>query len=213
MKHIKGIIFDLDGVLVHTDELHYQAWKQIADKAGIPFDREVNHRLRGVSRMESLAIILENDDKNRTDEEKQAMADEKNKLYRNLLKSLTPLSVEPDIRKSLHALREKGIKLAIGSSSKNARTILQNIGLSTMFDAVSDGNNITHSKPHPEVFLLAAQYMGLTPEECTVVEDARAGVDAAVDGGFTCFAMGDAADYGRATHRIENVKDILDYFD
>jgi beta-phosphoglucomutase-like phosphatase (HAD superfamily) len=82
-----------------------------------------------------------------------------------------------------------------------------------MFDAVSDGNNITHSKPHPEVFLLAAQYMGLTPEECTVVEDARAGVDAAVDGGFLCFAMGDAADYGRATHRIESVKDILDYFD
>jgi len=211
MENIQGIIFDLDGVLVHTDELHYLAWKAIADEAGIFFDREVNNRLRGVSRMESLEIILEKCSKNRADAEKLDMATRKNDLYRASLTSLTADSVDPAVRAALHTLRGRGYRLAIGSSSKNAAGILANTQLSDLFENVTDGNDISNSKPHPEVFLKAAAGLGLSPDTCVVVEDARAGVDAAVDGGFACFAMGDAADYPRATHKLHNFTDLLEW--
>ena len=167
----QGIIFDLDGVLCSTDEYHYRAWKALADRLGIPFDRERNGLLRGVSRMDSLNIILEKSDKAYSQDEKNAMAEEKNTRYRQLLNQMSPADLSGDVKRTLDTLRARGLKLAIGSSSKNTPFILERMGLDGFFDAVADGNCITHSKPNPEVFLKAAEMLGLKPEQCVVVED------------------------------------------
>ncbi len=209
---IKGVIFDLDGVIVHTDEMHYQAWKRIAERIGVEFDRETNNRLRGVSRMDSLNIILENTSCF-SDTDKQRLADEKNAIYRRLLDGLTKNDVDAAVPKTLRELRNRKIKLAIGSSSKNAALILNKIELTEYFDAVSDGNNITRSKPDPEVFLKAAEYLGLAPYECAVVEDAYAGIDAARAGGFFSIGIGDASGYDRADVRIRGVANVLKIMD
>ncbi len=208
MKY-KGIIFDLDGVICSTDEYHYLAWKALADRLGIPFDRERNNLLRGVSRMASLEIILEKSDKTYTEEEKAAFAEEKNTRYRELLGRMSPADLSDDVKTTLEALRKTDLKLAIGSSSKNTPFILERIGLRDFFDAVADGNCITHSKPHPEVFLKAAGMIGLCPQDCLVVEDAHAGVEAAKAGGFDCAAMGDARDDERADRHLEKFSDLL----
>ncbi len=207
MKY-RGIIFDLDGVICSTDEYHYLAWKALADRLGIPFDRERNNLLRGVSRMDSLEIILALSDRIYTDAEKAAFAEEKNSLYRELLRRMSPADLPEDVRATLGDLRARGLKLAVGSSSKNTPFILERIGLSGFFDAVSDGNGITHSKPHPEVFLKAAAMLGLAPRDCLVVEDAHAGVEAAAAGGFDCAAMGDARDDERARWHLARFGDL-----
>ena len=204
---IKGIIFDLDGVLVHTDELHYRAWKELADHLGIHFDRKINERLRGVSRMDSLEIILGENDLSYT--EKEVLADEKNEKYRELLATLKPSDVTEEVRETLAALKEKGIKLAIGSSSKNAKFILRQIELTNDFDAISDGTNITRSKPDPEVFLKAAQFLHLSPEECIVVEDAQAGISAANAGGFVSAGYGSAAEDPAAKYALKTLSDLV----
>jgi len=209
MKY-KGIIFDLDGVICTTDEQHYLAWKAAADKLGIPFDRERNNLLRGVSRMACVDIILEKSNRHFTDEEKLQIATEKNDLYRKLLGNLSPEDLSGDVSNTLNTLRDSGLKLAIGSSSKNTPFILERIGLGDFFDAVSDGNNITHSKPDPEVFLKAAAMLDLDPKDCLVVEDAHAGVEAAVNGGFDCAAMGDARDDERAVLYLSKFSDLLE---
>ncbi|OFY58699.1 MAG: beta-phosphoglucomutase, partial [Bacteroidetes bacterium RBG_13_46_8] len=178
---IKAVIFDLDGVIVTTDEFHYQGWQRLADEEGIYFDRKINERLRGVSRFESLEIILEKAGRNYSREEKTAMAERKNNYYRNLLHTLAPGDVFPGVQKMLKELKDKGIKIAIGSSSKNTPFILQKIGMDKTFDAISDGNQIKRSKPDPEVFLLAASKLQIRPDQCLVVEDADAGVEAAIN--------------------------------
>ena len=196
---IQGVIFDLDGVIVSTDELHYQGWKHMADTEGIYFDREINERLRGVSRMESLEIILEKTTKEYTEEQKEAMATLKNDFYKGLLATkLSPNDILPGVKNVLAGLKERGVKIAIGSSSKNTPTILKQIGLDNTFDAVSDGNNITNSKPDPEVFLIAAEWIGLKPEVCLVVEDAEAGVTAALAANMKVLAVGSAITDKRA---------------
>ena len=205
----KGIIFDLDGVICSTDEYHYLAWKALADRLGIPFDRERNNLLRGVSRMASLEIILEKSEKAYSENEKVAFAEEKNTMYRELLGRMSPADLSDDVRDTLNVLRKAGLKLAIGSSSKNTRFILERIGLSDFFDAVADGNCITHSKPHPEVFLKAADMIALAPDQCVVVEDAHAGVEAAVAGGFDCAAIGDAKDDERARYHLVRISDLI----
>lgn len=210
MKY-KGIIFDLDGVICSTDNYHYLAWKALADRLGIPFDRERNNLLRGVSRMASLEIILEKSNKTYTEDEKIAFATEKNDLYRELLHEMSPNDLSDEVRTALNALRAAGLKLAIGSSSKNTPFILERIGLGDYFDAVADGNCITHSKPHPEVFLKAADMIGLCPADCCVVEDARAGVEAARAGGFDCAAMGDAKDDERATYHLDSFGQLVEH--
>ena len=212
MKY-KGIIFDLDGVICSTDEYHYLAWKTLADRLGIPFDRDRNNLLRGVSRMESLEIILKKSDTDFGEAEKAAFAEEKNTLYRQLLARMSPADLPEDVRMTLAALRKTDLKLAIGSSSKNTPFILERIGLGSFFDAVADGNCITHSKPHPEVFLKAADMIGLQPADCLVVEDARAGVEAAVKGGFDCAAMGDAREDIRARWHLNRFSDIIKCLD
>lgn len=205
----EGIIFDLDGVICSTDHYHYLAWKALADRLGVPFNETDNNRLRGVSRMESLNIVLEKSDKAYSDEEKAAMATEKNDTYRKLLGQMSAADLSDEVKRALDELRARGLKLAIGSSSKNTPFILERLGLADFFDAVADGNCITHSKPHPEVFLKAAEMIGLPPERCLVVEDAHAGVEAACAGGFDCAAMGDAKDDPRAAHHLGAFSDLL----
>lgn len=205
---IEGIIFDLDGVLIHTDELHYRAWKQIADKIGVPFDRKINDGLRGVSRMESLEIILNGGGEKFSETEKQILAEEKNTIYRNYLSRLTEKDVSAETFALLEGLRKMNLKLAVGSSSKNARFILEQVGLLRLFDAVSDGNNISKSKPDPEVFLKAAEYLCLSPKECLVVEDAMSGIEAAKAGGFQSAGIGDAKT-ADADYHLENLSEIF----
>lgn len=206
---MRAVIFDLDGVLVSTDELHYQAWLQVARQEGIPFDRAVNDRLRGVSRMQSLEIILERAARGYSQPEKEALAEQKNELYRNLLQTLTPGALLPGARETLCALREKGIKTAVGSSSKNTPLILQRLQIGPLFDAVSDGNGLQHSKPHPEVFLRAAGRLGEQPRDCLVVEDAEAGIRAAKAAGMTAAALGSACASPEADHRLDRLADLL----
>lgn len=205
----KGIIFDLDGVICHTDKYHYQAWKKLADRLGIYFDETINNRLRGVSRMESLNIILERADKAYTEQEKEVFATEKNEVYKELLKQMTPEELSPEVKDTLEELRNRGILLSIGSSSKNAGFILNRLGLGDFFDAVSDGNNISHSKPDPEVFLKAAEFLKLPASECLVVEDAEAGLLAAKNGGMDSAAIGDAVKSDLPQYKLETFSDLL----
>ncbi len=208
MKTIKAIIFDLDGVIVSTDELHFQAWKQLADSLGIPFGRELNDRLRGISRMESLEIVLGNLAKRYSSDAKQQMAGRKNAYYLELLKELSPADILPGVIDTIKALKERQVKTAIGSSSRNARAILRAVGLENEFDAIADGNDITRSKPDPEVFTITAQRLGIAPEECLVVEDAEAGVSAGLAAGMSVLAVGAATGHPRATRSAENLSSI-----
>ena len=209
MELWKGIVFDLDGVICFTDVYHYRAWKQMADEEGIEFDEVINERLRGVSRAESLEIILEKASRSYSPEEKAALMEHKNNLYRELLRQMSPADLSEEVFGTLRGLRERGLKLAIGSSSKNAKFILKQIGLEGFFDAVSDGTNIQKSKPDPQVFVMAAQMLGLEPEECLVVEDAEAGIDAACAGGFHSAGIGSACHYAKAEFSLSSFSDLL----
>ena len=206
----KAIIFDLDGVICFTDEYHYRAWKALADRLNAPFDRTINNRLRGVSRMASLEIVLETyTGPELSEEEKAALATEKNEMYRESLKEMSPADLSDEVRETLNALRAKGLKLAIGSSSKNAPFILKQIGLEGFFDAVSDGNNISRSKPDPEVFLKAAEYLGMDPADCLVVEDAVSGAEAGHAGGMKVACLGDAARQGAGDWNLNSFRELL----
>mgnify|MGYP000590129105 FL=1 len=210
MKY-QAIIFDLDGVICFTDEYHYLAWKQMADSLGVYFDREINNRLRGVSRMASLEIVLERySGPALSDERKVELATMKNDIYRESLAQMSPADLSDEVRDTLNGLRERGLKLAIGSSSKNTPFILGQLGLGSFFDAVSDGNNITRSKPDPEVFLKAAEMLGLEPSVCLVVEDAVSGAEAGHAGGFDVACVGDAARAGSGDYNMQSVAELLD---
>ena len=205
----EAVVFDLDGVICFTDVYHYRGWKSVADELGIPFDESVNNRLRGVSRMESLEIILEPyEGEPLSDDRKIELATIKNARYRVMLGELSPQDLDPAVRTTLDDLRGRGLKLAIGSSSKNAKYILERIGLGDYFDAISDGTNISRSKPDPEVFLKAAEYLGIDPAKCVVVEDAVAGIDAAHAAGMYGVAMGDAADQGVGDAQLGTFADL-----
>ncbi len=205
----KAVIFDLDGVICSTDRYHYIAWKQMADSLGVYFDEVINNRLRGVSRMESLEIILERYDGDLNAEEKIKLAEEKNVIYKDFLKNMSEKDLEQEVKNTLDILRGQGIKLAIGSSSKNAKYILKQIGLSNYFDAVSDGTNISKAKPDPEVFIKAAQFLKMKETECLVVEDAKAGVLAAYNGGFKSAGLGEAAESELVTYPLKTFSDLL----
>jgi beta-phosphoglucomutase len=207
---MKALIFDLDGVLVFTDKFHYQAWKKMADNFGIYFDESINNRLRGVSRAESLEIIIERYNGKLSADEKAVLMEEKNNTYRRLLDTMTSADVSGEVRSTLGELRQRGFKLAIGSSSKNAGLILEKVQLRDAFDAVSDGNNITRSKPDPEVFLKAASFLGEAPQSCAVVEDAIAGIDAAKAANMIAIGIGDAAGYVKANYTIRSFAELLE---
>ena len=208
---IEAVIFDLDGVIVSTDECHYRAWKKTADEEGIYFDRKINDRLRGVSRMDSLEIVLERAERLYTDEEKVELAERKNNYYKEYINKLTKDDILSGVNENLAELKAKGIKVAIGSLSKNTPDILKYIGLDNYFDAVSDGNNITKSKPDPEVFLKAADMLGVPYEKCLVVEDADSGIEAGKRAGMYTLAVNNAkgADYSLADLSAGKITDYI----
>ena len=209
-KHPEAFIFDLDGVIVFTDRFHFKAWKKIADRLGVFFDENVNNRLRGVSRMDSLEIILEKyTGEELSAKDKEAIAGEKNEIYREYLKEMTPEDVSSEVRETLTELKRRGYKIAIGSSSKNAKFILDKVGIADMFDAVSDGTNIEKSKPDPEVFVKAAEFLDINPEQCVVVEDAYSGIDAAKAAGMYAVGIGEAEGCDKKDAGIDRFSGLL----
>lgn len=207
----KGIIFDLDGVICHTDAYHYRAWKSLADSLGIYFDEKINNRLRGVSRMESLDIILEKANKSYSQDEKEVFANEKNKLYKFLLEEMSEKDLDIKVKSSLDALKIKGYKLAIGSSSKNAKLILKKLGLEDFFDVIVDGNDIKYSKPDKEVFEKAGIKLGLEASDCLVVEDAASGVEAAKNAKMAVAGIGAAAELENLDYVLTSFDNLLEY--
>jgi beta-phosphoglucomutase len=211
---IKGVIFDLDGVLVSTGKLHYKAWKRLADELGIwNFNEADAAAQRGVSRMASLEILLRKSDKKYTEEEKAYFAEIKNGYYVEMLSQIDAGNILEGSVKFIERLKEKGILLAVGIASKNAPLILEKTGLLKNFDAVVCGLEVTHSKPDPQVFLLAAEKLILAPSECLVIEDARAGIEAALAAGMTALAVGTAAECGLAHFSTQNLKTAGEIFD
>ena len=208
MKY-KAVIFDLDGVICSTDRFHYLAWKKIADELGIYFDEDINQRLRGVSRAESFQIILERYDGKLSEEETERYLDQKNKLYRSYLEEMKESDFQEEVKSTLLELRRRGYQLAIGSSSRNAKPILERLKAKEYFDAISDGTNITKTKPDPEVFLKATEMLGLKPSACIVMEDAKSGIEAAKAGGMDSIAIGDAIPEGMAKYKVESFGEIL----
>ena len=206
---IKAVIFDLDGVLVTTDELHFEAWKTLADKLGInDFTKEDNVRQRGVSRMASLEVVLEKTDRAFSEEEKLALAEEKNEIYVRSLSSLSEADVLSGANEFIDYLKSKGIKTAVGSASKNTPLILEKTKLAGKFDAVSCGLDTTKSKPDPEVFLIAANKLGVAPCDCAVVEDSDAGIEAAKTGGMYAIAVGAAEHNPKADVAVKDLESL-----
>lgn len=185
---LKAVIFDLDGVIVDTAKYHYLAWKELADTLGFDFTKKQNERLKGVSRMASLDILLEIGNIDLSHDEKMVLAQKKNSCYVEYIKKLKQSELLPGSKKLLEGLRAHGIKTALGSASKNTPLIIQKLKINHLFDAVIDGNRVSKAKPDPAVFLLAAKKMGTMPEECIVVEDAKAGIQAAISANM--FALG-----------------------
>jgi beta-phosphoglucomutase len=187
---LKACIFDLDGVLVDTARFHYLAWRTLAKGFGFEFTESDNERLKGVSRMDSLEILLEIGQINLSEPDKMKYADEKNQLYLRYIRKMTGEDVLPGVREFLSELKQSGILLALGSVSKNAAEILNRTGITAFFDAIVDGNMITRAKPHPEVFLTGARLLKTDPASCIVFEDAVAGIRAAHFAGMKCVGVG-----------------------
>lgn len=202
---IKGAIFDLDGVLVDTARFHYLAWKEIADELGIEFTEIQNERLKGVSRMASLEILLEIGHIELSKQEKEKLAEKKNTRYVQMLQKLTPSDTLPGVRQLLETLRGNGVRIALGSASKNAHFILEQLEIKSLFDVVVDGNAVSKAKPDPEVFLLGAQGMGLRPEECVVFEDSVAGIEAGNTCGMYTVGVGSPEILGEADQVVLNL--------
>ena len=210
MTDIRAIIFDLDGVICSTDRYHYLAWKALADRLDIPFDEQKNKLLRGGSRMESLEIILGDRSSHFSEQEKWELAEEKNRIYREYLQTMRPSDLSEDTRYALQTLRKRGYLLAIGSSSKNTRQILTQLGLEHFFDAVADGTQITRSKPDPEVFFLAASLLDISPEQAIVIEDAESGVQAAETGHFRVIGIRSRENDPNSDITIKKLSDLTE---
>src|SRR6056300_910455 len=187
---IKGFLFDLDGVIVDTAVFHFEAWRRCAQKLGGDFTEAQNEELKGVSRVDSLKKIIEWTGASVTADEFEALMVEKNEWYLELVQELSAADGLPGAVAFLQHAHAQGIKIALGSASKNAPMILDKMGLTPLFDAIIDGNNVINGKPHPEVFLKGAAALGLNPEECVVFEDSIAGVQAAKTGGMSCVGIG-----------------------
>ena len=190
MMHTAACIFDLDGVIVDTARYHFLAWKRLTDQIGIHFTEEDNERLKGVSRMASLEIILGIGNRKADERQKQEYATLKNSWYIDYISKMTPDEVLPGCLSFIRELRNANIRVAIGSASKNTPMILERVGIRELFDAIADGNNVTEAKPNPEVFIKAAEMVGINPGKCVVFEDAVAGVQAALNAGMMCIGVG-----------------------
>lgn len=207
---IRGLLFDLDGVIVDTAKYHFVAWQRMAAELGIHFGHEENEQLKGISRVESLERILGWGGIALSPEEKQRWMDQKNAWYLDCIAQMGPDEILPGVSEFLAEARAQGLLIALGSASKNAVPILERIGLLDAFDAIVDGTVVSASKPNPEVFLGGARRLGLLPEECCVFEDAEAGVEAALAGNMYCIAVGNPDHLGAAHRVIQSFVDIPD---
>uniref|UniRef100_UPI004047678E beta-phosphoglucomutase n=2 Tax=Roseivirga sp. TaxID=1964215 RepID=UPI004047678E len=203
----KAVIFDLDGVIVDTVPAHYVAWKSIAEELGVSFDEEANEALKGVSRIDSMKKILALGGLKRSDIEILELTTKKNKLYVDIISKMTADDILPGVIDFMDLLKHQGIKMAVGSSSKNTPTILKCIGLQDAFDAVVDGNQVTYSKPDPEVFLKGAIQLGESPEACVVIEDAISGIEAAINAKMKCIGIGEQEVLGKANVVIKSLSE------
>ncbi len=205
---IKACIFDLDGVLVDTARYHYIAWKRLANELGVDLSEQHNERLKGVSRMRSLEIILELAGKTFSDANKESMADRKNGWFVEYINSMKPDEIFPGVKTLIEDLRGKNIKVALASSSRNAKTVLRLLNIEYLFDTIVDGSMVEHAKPDPEIFLLAARRLGVDPQACVVFEDAEAGVEAAINAGMKCVGVGLPEQLNKANLVVARTADI-----
>jgi beta-phosphoglucomutase len=190
MNIIKACIFDLDGVIVDTAIYHYKAWKRLANELGFDISEEDNEKLKGVSRVRSLELILQWGGVTKTKAEQEELAAIKNAWYVEMISHMTPHEILPGAKEFLETCRQAGLKTALGSASKNSMTILDKIKLAGLFDAVIDGNQVSKPKPDPEVFLKGAEALNIPPADCVVFEDAIAGIEAAINGGMKAVGIG-----------------------
>jgi beta-phosphoglucomutase len=203
---LRAFIFDLDGVLTDTAEYHYRAWKRLADEEGLPFTREDNEHLRGVSRRESLMLILKG--RAYPEEQMQEMMDRKNGYYLEFIEEISPRDLLAGAKELLEEIRAAGLKSALGSASKNAGEVLDRLGIRPLLDAVSDGYSVERQKPAPDLFLHAAAQLALRSAECVVVEDAAAGIEAAKAGGFRTVGLGPRQRVGEADVIFPNLAGV-----
>lgn len=208
MSEIKACLFDLDGVLVDTARYHYIAWRELAEELGFVFTEHDNERLKGVSRAASLNILLEIGGIELGEEEKTRLAEQKNNRYVEYIAKMDSSEILPGALDFLKECREHGIKVALGSASKNAMTILNNTGLTPYFDAIIDGTHTSAAKPDPEVFLLGAQAVNIAPEHCVVFEDAEAGILAATRAGMRSVGIGSPETLGAANLVVPSLQQI-----
>jgi beta-phosphoglucomutase len=187
---IRACIFDLDGVIVDTAHYHFLAWKRLANELGYDLTEQENERLKGVSRMQSLEIILELAGISLNETHKKMLANKKNTWFIDYVERMLPEEIFPGVKQLICELSAYGIKVGLASSSKNARTVIQLLGMQNEFDAIVDGSMITHTKPHPEIFISTAEKLGVDPKDCVVFEDAEAGVEAALAAGMRCVGIG-----------------------
>ena len=205
---IEAVIFDLDGVIVDTAHYHYIAWKRLASEFGITLTPQHNELLKGVSRMRSLEIVLELGNIQLPEAEKEALADKKNKWFIEYIESIRPEEIFTGVPAMLTNCRKQNLKVALASSSKNAPRVIELLGVTNLFDAMVDGTMITHSKPDPEIFLLAAKKLSIAPHKCLVFEDAEAGVEAALAAGMKCVGVGSPEQLGKANFIVKKTADF-----
>ncbi len=204
---IKGFIFDLDGVITDTAESHYMAWKKLSDEMGWAFDHEVNDKLRGISRMDSIQVILDHNSATLDEATMTQLAAKKNDIYVASLETMTPEDYLPGAKELLTHLRTEGFSVALGSASKNAIKVLEQLNAAAYFDVIGDGNSVSKSKPEPDIFLHGAERLNLQPDECIVFEDAESGIDAAKAGGFHSVGIGPEDRVGHADLRFNTMKE------
>jgi beta-phosphoglucomutase len=205
---LKSALFDLDGVIVDTAIYHFKAWRRLANELGFDFSEYQNEQLKGISRMESLDLILSWGNKTLTESEKLEWAVNKNNWYLELIQNMNPSEILPGVKDFLNQLKDEKIKIALGSASKNSKLILNKIDLLHYFDAIVDGNNITKGKPDPQVFLLGAEATGALSGECVVFEDAQAGVEAAKAAGMYAVGIGDSKILSKADLVVKSFEDL-----
>jgi beta-phosphoglucomutase len=205
---ITAAIFDLDGVLVDTAKYHYLAWKRLASELGVDLSIEENERLKGVSRMDSLEIILALGNITLAEDEKEKLAAKKNTWFLEYVNQMTPAEILPGAKELITELKKQDFKIALGSSSKNAPLVLRLLSIENLFDVVVDGTMVKNSKPNPEVFLMGASLLKIEPTVCVVFEDAEAGVEAAIAAGMLSVGIGSPAQLGKATQVVPN---LIDY--
>jgi beta-phosphoglucomutase len=205
---IQAVIFDLDGVIVDTAHYHFIAWQRLAKELGVTFTEKENEQLKGVSRMRSMEIILEIGNLSLPESKRIELADKKNSWFVEYIKAIKPEEIFPGVREMLKNLRAQNIKVGLASSSKNADTVITLLQIKNDFDTVVDGTMITHTKPDPEIFLLAARRLGVTPDQCLVFEDAEAGVEAALAAGMKCVGVGSVDQLGKANFIVKNTADF-----